>query len=180
MVVNKWIFLALLVGSSAFSQPFVPPKNMELFGKQYTLAFQNENADVALYEYTTDNELVENWTHLITLIAYKYKMNVYQFLNATKQGVNTPYHVHFRNENNGYALLVYEPSREHLHYEADVKKSFHIEKCDGTIELQYGIRKPVFNQFSKEENQDAIKALMLQLTQDSQQIAKDQWVPTCE
>lgn len=50
----------------------MPSKNMELFGKQYTLAFKNEHTNSALYEYTTDNESVENWTHLVSLTYIKH------------------------------------------------------------------------------------------------------------
>jgi len=182
--VGKVMFLALLIKSCVFAESFVPPKSMELFGKQYILAFQNENADVALYEYTTDNELVENWNRLITLQYYKRKLEPLEFITAMKGGLDNrkpvPHYSLYQKEDHGYALLIFEPSREHLHFEADVQKSFHPTECDGTLILQYGVRTPVFQQLSSEDKSRILKEVYGQLKLDAEQLAQNKWVPTCE
>ncbi|MDO9055897.1 MAG: hypothetical protein Q7U69_05065 [Sulfuricurvum sp.] len=183
-VMNRFIFLVLLVNVCALAEVFVPPKSMELFGKQYTLAFQNENADVALYEYTTDNEPVENWNRLITLQYYKRKLEPLEFITAMKAGLDSrkpiPHYSLYQKEEHGYALLIFEPSREHLHFEADVQKSFHPVECDGTLILQYGVRTPTLQQLSSEDKSRMLKDVYGQLKLDAEQIAQNKWVPTCE
>lgn len=182
--IQNFTFFLLLGVEIAQARTYTAPKTMELFGKDYALAFQNENQNLALYEYTAENESVENWSSLITIKYYKFKMDPKQFLTATKDGLNKlspkPYYSLYQQGDNGYALLIFEPSREHLHFEADVQKSFHISNCDGTIELQYGIRKPVFKDQSDEEYKQTLQELYQKLKLDAEKMAQKQWTPNCD
>ena len=183
-VLGKVLFVTLLIKSCAFAQLFLPPKNMDLFGKQYTLAFKNENENGSLYEYTADGESVENWTHLITLTHVKYNLNPYQFITATKKGLDgksvVPHYSLYEKGKHGYVTLIFEPSQDRLNFEADVQKSFHLENCDGTIIMQYGVHKPVFQQLTGAEKTVMLKAIYEQLKLDAEQIAQNQWAPICE
>ncbi|MDD3770583.1 MAG: hypothetical protein PHV10_08255 [Sulfuricurvum sp.] len=183
-IIKKLCMAGLFVAACAYAKPYVVPKNMEMFGKQYTLAFQNENSAMALYEYTTDNEPVENWSRLITLIHYKFKVDAAKFIQATKAGLDSkkivPHYSLYQKGENGYVLLIFEPSHEHAHFEADVQKTFHPAECDGTFMLQYGIRKPVFEQLSSEEKNKMLKEIFEQLQSDAAKIAEYQWKPECK
>lgn len=182
-IFKNLIIFVILGGAFVHAQPYTAPKIMELFGKQYTLAYQNENENLSWYEYTANNESVENWSSLITIKYYKFKMDPKQFLTATKDGLNKlspkPHYSLYEQGDNGYALLIFEPSREHLHFEADVQKSFHISNCDGTIELQYGIRKPVFKDQSDEEYKQTLQELYQKLELDAEKMGQNQWTPSC-
>lgn len=182
--VTKILFLVFIIKSCVFAGSFIAPKSMEMFGKQYTLAFQNENNDLALYEYTTDNESVNNWGHLITLQYHKRKLEPLQFLTAMKAGLNNskpiPHYSLYMQEGHGYALLIFEPSHEHLNFEADIQKSFHSAECDGTLIFQYGARTATLQQLSPEDKSKMLKEIYKQLKLDAEQIAKNDWVPTCK
>jgi hypothetical protein len=180
----KILFLILMAQSYMLAESFKPPKSMELFGKQYILAFQNENANTALYEYTTDNESVNNWSHLVTLQYYKRKLEPLQFIAAIKTGLNNskpiPHYSLYQQGEHGYALIIFEPSNEHLHFEADIQKSFHSTECEGTLVLQYGVRTAAFQQLSPEDKTRILKEVYRQLKLDAEQIAQNKWVPTCK
>lgn len=61
------VLCSVAVLSSA--QQFFPPQEILHSGKVYKLAFKNEPlSGRAIYEYTTDAELIEKWTTLVTLI----------------------------------------------------------------------------------------------------------------
>lgn len=47
------------------------PKSITLDGKEWKLGFQQENEDVIIAEYVTDNETVDNWTQLFTFQKFK-------------------------------------------------------------------------------------------------------------
>lgn len=181
---QRLTLFGLLGGVCVYAQSYQAPKSMELLGKQYTLAFQNENADVAIYEYTTDNESIDNWNRLVTLQYYKRKLEPLQFITAMKAGLDNrkpvPHYSLYQKEEHAYALLIFEPSREHLHFEANVQKSFHAAECDGTLILQYGTRKPVFQQLLSEDKNRLLKEVYGQLKLDTEQITQNKWTPTCE
>lgn len=182
--VAKVLFLALFIKSCVFAESFAPPKSMDLFGKEYALAFQNENTDVAIYEYTTENESVDNWNRLITLQYYKRKLEPFQFIAAMKAGLANrkpiPHYSFYQKEEHGYALLIFEPSREHLHFETDIQKSFHSVECDGTLIFKYGVRTSALQQLSSEDKNKILKEVYAQLKLDTEQIAQNKWAPTCE
>lgn len=182
--VGKVLFLALLIKSCVFAESFVPPKSMELFGKQYALAFQNEDADVALYEYTTDNGPVENYSRLIMLQYYKRKIEPLEFIKAMKAGLDNrkpvPHYSLYQEGGHGYALLIFEPYSEHLYFEADIQKSFHSAECNGTLILQYKTRIPAFQRLLPEDKSRMLKEVYGQLKLDAEQIAQNKWAPNCE
>lgn len=183
-LLKKLLLAGMFMATCAFAKTYAPPKSMEIFGKQYTLAFQNENSTMALYEYTTDNEPVENWTRLVTLIHYKFKVDPAKFIQATKVGLDSkklvPHYSLYQKGENGYALLIFEPSREHAHFETDIQKTFHPAECDGTILLQYGVRKPIFEELSSEEKNRMLKEIFEQLQSDAAKVAEYPWVPECK
>lgn len=183
-LLKRLTLLGLVGGTCMYANPFTAPKSIDMFGKQYNLAFQNENNFMALYEYTADNEPVENWSHLITLQVYKHKMDSLQYLSAMKAGLEhqspKPHYTLYQDAGHGYALLIFEPSRAHMSFEADVQKTFHPDECDGTLLLQYGTRTPVLQDISSEEKNTMIEKITQQLKTEAAQLAENSWTPDCK
>jgi hypothetical protein len=173
-----------LGGTCIYANPFTAPKSIDMFGKQYNLAFQNENNALAFYEYTANNESVENWSHLITLQFYKQKIDSQQYVTAMKASLEhkspKPHYTLYQDAGHGYALLIFEPSREHLNFEADVQKTFNPTECDGTVLLQYGTRTSVLQEVSSEEKNKMIEDISQQLKSTAAQLAENRWTPDCK
>jgi hypothetical protein len=140
--------LVALAAQAGFAQAFVAPAQIEYDGKIYKQVTKQEKAEFGgLYEYTTGNEPIENWTSLITLL---YKQGdptdpatwrqAYMTVLATKGGAKT-----FYVEVNGehvYGQIIHEPDAKNPDYEVDVNKSFHLPACGGLVSIMYGVKHP--------------------------------------
>lgn len=150
----------------------VAPKEITFSGQDYRLAYTNKNKKQTVYEYTTDNERVEGWTRLITLLHVKGSEN-----NTTTYAVKEAL-ASFGNEvkktfvTNGHAYIkiVFSPDKQHQYYETAIKKTFHEEDCGGRLVLTYAKKYSVTESMitiNNESDRDLVK------------MKEDGWMPDC-
>jgi hypothetical protein len=139
--------LALLAAQAGFAQAFEAPAEIDYGGKLYKQASKQEKGGYGgLYEYTTDNETVDNWTRLITL--HYRQGNVggpIAWANAMKAAMDKetpkPNYSLEASGGHGYAEIIYEPDAKNADYELNVTKTFHLPACNGLVGLQYAIKR---------------------------------------
>ncbi len=175
-----WVF-----SGAAQAQQFVAPEEMNHAGKTYRLAFQRSNPnDRALFEYTTDNEAVEHWTTLVTLI-YKKSLNAtpMKWLEMYKAALDreTPvpdYRLYIQG-GNAYSIEIYAPDAKNPLYEANLQKSFHLEACGGLVTMQFARHYPP----APDQSETGKRAYLKQIAEDSLRAAaelqKSDWLPSC-
>ncbi|MGE4399430.1 MAG: hypothetical protein AB7D29_07905 [Campylobacterales bacterium] len=165
-----------------FAGSLVAPQKMQFNGKEYVLAFEHKDSSKELYEYTTDGESVQNWTKLITLIKLNEKHDLYKFLLHYKKVLDgqTPHYSTYLKGDNGYVKVIYEPTSKFQNFEANIQKLHNVDSCDGTVMLQYGVRKVVSKDMSKQDNEVALKNIYNQLKLDAEVMEQYSWKPECK
>jgi len=178
----------LQAAQTVFGQTFEAPAEIDYGGKLYKQAFKQEKGGRGLYEYTTDNETVDGWTHLITL---QYKqgdtsdpLNWARTLKATldKESPKPNYSLSVSGEH-GYAQIIYEPDGKYSDYESNAIKSFHLPACGGLVVLQYAVKHsketPPEGANPKDFVYQQVKRIALQSVEIEATLKAFAWMPKC-
>lgn len=180
---KKIILLMLIVLFDFSFADFFPPKEIKYMDKTYKLAFENKNNTIETYEYTTDNESVNNWTSLLT-IKYNKNVDILPIAHSLalkkqldKEGVKD-YFLYLK-DNHSFAKIIYKPNMQYPTYESNVFKSFHIKECKGMINFQFAKQyMPNKNKTSEEKYQE-LKNIANENTIMSDYIEKNSYIPEC-
>lgn len=150
---------------------FVPPPEVRhLNNKPYRLAYKKVLSDGAFYEYTADNEPIEKWSSLITLLYYKgVNVTPEEFVNLAKNQKEEPVETQVL-AGHAYVLNVFPPSDKYHYFETSFKKTFHISQCQGVVVYKFSKKYPVGT------SMDTIMADNRSLFG---KMVKDSWVPSC-
>ena len=155
---------------------FAAPEQMAQAGHVYKQAYQQKaNNGRAIYEYTDNNESVQNWTRLVTLnYTPQLRVDAQTWANATRKALDAnpakPAHQLDVKGANAYAQMVFEPDAANPEYEANVQKSFHVADC-GTVILQYAVKYPKGSDLTTIQAENARIAVQLE---------QDTWQPACQ
>ena len=172
------ILVVLLLQMELSAKNIVMPETIELFDTTYHVAYKQPYN----WEYT-NNESVENWTSLVTLIARPIKTDPKTHNLAFEKALSTQEvatYTYEDNEEYGYFLVVFKPTKKYMYYEAMIMKSFHLPQCDGNVQLQYAFKKVVFEAVSPEEDKKIVEALMNQLKSYQTILKANTWSPLCK
>lgn len=186
MVRRIAICLWLTASSTAgHAQQFVPPEYVTFAGKTYQLAYKNALPDgKAIFEYTSNNEPVENWSSLVTINYSKsFLISPTKWGEAMKASLDRrkprPHYSLYTKENNSYARIIFEPDAKDPTYESNIQKSFHIEACGGLVVYQFAQKYPPGSDQSAEGRLSTLKTIVGANTLATELIEKSDWFPAC-
>lgn len=185
---TRHVFMCLWLAcfaSSVHAQQFSPPEKITYSGKTYSLAYKNLAPNgQATFEYTTNNESVENWSSLVTLNYAKSLVTTpLKWAEAVQTALDRenpkPNYSLYTKENNGYARIIYEPDQRNPVYESNVHKSFHVESCGGTLVFQFAKKYPPSTDQSTEGKLSTLKKIANENSQMADEMEKSEWLPNC-
>lgn len=177
-----WLTASSTVG---FAQQFAPPNHVTFAGKTYNLAYKNALPDgKAIFEYTSDNESVENWSSLVTITYSKsLVISPAKWGEAMKASLDNrkpkPHYSLYTKENNSYARVIYEPDSKDPTYESNIQKSYHIEACGGLVVYQFAQKYQSGSDQSAEGRLSTLKTIADANTLATELIEKSDWRPSC-
>lgn len=174
------IVFALVLQTGVYAQNMLMPETIELFGDTYSAAYKPRDT---FREFTTNNESVQNWTKLVTLIASNTKTDATRYNAAFEKSLpmkEVAKYTYESDQEQGYFLVIYKPTRQYKYYEAMLGKSFHIPECEGDVVLQYAFKKVALEAISPEEDKKNVEDLMNQLQSYKTILQKQSWKPTCK
>lgn len=149
---------------------FVAPEQINIFNSKYKLTHKDTLKNVAIYEYTTNNESIKKWQTLITLL-YEKDVIISPEKWVKIQTVQTlkPQQTHV-SATNGYVQVIFKPDTKYDYFEVAVKKSFFIKDCDGLLTYMYSKR------YSSNLE---LKKVILKSQEIFETLKKDNWAPNC-
>ncbi|WP_454254203.1 hypothetical protein [Pseudomonas sp. Marseille-Q8238] len=183
----QWLtgLMLAVLATALHAQPFSAPEQIVHAGKTYKLAYTASQPDGrALYEYTTDDESIENWSSLVTLNYAQSRVTVpLKWIESLKASLDRetpkPHYSLYIAGTNGFAKIIYEPDAKNPFYESDVHKSFHIKACDGLLVYQFARKYPQSADQSDAGKQAALKQVAEENHQFSSALEKSDWLPAC-
>jgi hypothetical protein len=182
--VKKINLLALIVLFNFSFADFLPPKEIQYMNKTYKLAFENKNNNIETYEYTTNNESINNWTSLLT-IKYNKNIDITPIIHSLalkkqldKEGIKD-YSLYLK-DNHSFAKIIYEPNNNYSTYESDVFKSFHLKECNGLVNFQFAKQYQAKKDLSKDEKYLELKNIVNENTIMSDYMGKNNYIPECK
>jgi len=185
MIRFVWLAGIALFSNVALAEMSPPPEKLTHAGKTYSLAFKNIAPNgQSIFEYTTNNESIEQWTTLVTInYAKGVTTQPLKWLESIKYALDhespKPNYDLFVKENNGYARVIYEPTPNYSTYESNVQKSFHIDKCDGLVVYQFAQKYPQSTNKSDEGKLETLRSIAIENTTFAGEIDKSGWSPIC-
>ena len=171
--------------TSVCAQQFLPPEKITYSSKTYSLAYKNTSpVGRAIFEYTTNNESIENWTTLVTLnyskslatTPLKWAEAVQATLDREKP---KPHYSIYTKGNNGYSKIIYEPDLKNPVYESNVHKSFHLDACGGILVFQFAQKYPVGADQSDSGKLSTLTSIANENARFAKELEKSEWLPTC-
>lgn len=183
----RLIILILLMGfgSPSHAQHFSPPDEVVFSGDSYKLSYKKELTDGrAIFEYTKNNEPIENWSSLITFNYSKPLISTpLEWTEAQRRSLDRekpkPHYSLYTKGSNGYSKIIYEPDARNAFYESNVHKSFHVSVCGGLVVYQFARK----YQPSKDQTTEGRFSKLKQIADESSQFAaemeKSDWLPDC-
>jgi len=153
-----------------FEHSFKPSNQIEFLNLKYKQRYKKVLESDAVYEFTANNESINKWMSLVSIFYNKnIKGNPEEWVSLSNSQAVKPFDTYVSGDN-AYAQIIFKPSNEHHYFETAVKKTFHIEKCDGLVTYIYAKKYPATEKMESiiNENKEILKSLEM-----------NTWVPIC-
>lgn len=182
--------LALTLGllfsiHGALAADFEPPERLLRAGKVYLLKYQTvDTRGVVQYDYTTNDEAVENWTTLVRIRYNRRNLNdlskwIIFMDNSLERTVPKPTYSVYVSGEHGFARYVLDPIPSSPMYESNVHKTYYKNACGGFLTYQYSIKYPPAEDQSDAGRSTKLKAIVGENEAIASDIEEEAWIPTC-
>ena len=130
----------------AEDEPWSPPDEILFKGTSYRLAY---SVPQRLYEYTTHDETVENWTSLFSIIFSKRQNGPLAVIaadlaSALNARTPKPRYILYKQGDYLVSRIVYDFTGASTvpHFESNARKLFYSDSCRGFFDISIGYRVP--------------------------------------
>jgi hypothetical protein len=173
----RLISLCWLAGCSAASLAgeLQPPPQLTHAGTLYTRIYQKAlNKGLVIYQYTSGQETLKNWTSMLTLAYWKgHKFNTTRWLAALDDRLShsSAQYELYQRQGHGYARIIYLPDDHNPNFEAAIFKGFEQAGCDDLVAYQFSMRQPANTDPQRVEQQ---------ILQAASELESSDWAPVCQ
>lgn len=180
------LLLSTFIISNAHAEELARPENKIAFmGAEYNLVFSHKAPSGAeIYEYTKDNEKIDNWGSLLTIQIATISTSPETWINSIKTALDNqaPKPIYSLSIENGHVFsqILFEPDNSNNTFETSIQKSFHLSKCNSTLMLQYSEKYPISHYGIPDERKLQRAALWDKSAELLESIKHSEWKPKCE